>query len=400
MCGDEVHRRPWPSARVLVEITRAGDPVTEVGHAGRTPRPGRADGVAIAAVPLRPRRGEGSDLVAAPADVPRFGDEFDGRQQRVGVDGGQQRRGRVETVGVARERGRQVEPVPVHAHLAHPVAQRVQNQPHHVWGGGVQRVAAPGHVPVPAWVAGLQTVVGGVVQPAQRQRRAAFAAFGGVVEHHIENDLDAGRVQGVGHRAELGDRVVRGRIAGMRGEETQGVVTPVVDQAPLGQHRFGDVRVHRQQFDRGDAEGAQMVDDRRVRQARVGAALRGWDARVRLGEALHVQLVDDRLGPGDAWPVTGRDLPVVDHDALRDERRGVAPVRAGRVRVGLVETGDRGMGDKAAGQHPGIGLDEQLGRVVAQAAFGGVRAVRPQPVALARSDARQVAVPHPAVAFG
>ncbi len=192
--GHEVHRRPRPAARMVVQITRPGDPVAQIGHRGRAVRPCRADGVPVTAVPFRPRRRERAHLVTAPADVPRLGDELDGGQQRVGVDGGQQRCRRVESVGVARERGRQVEPVSVHTHLGDPVAQGVHNQLHYVRGGRVQCVAAAGYVPVATWVARLHPVVGRVVQPAQRQGRAAFAAFGGVVEHHVENDLYAGRV--------------------------------------------------------------------------------------------------------------------------------------------------------------------------------------------------------------
>ncbi len=223
-----------------------------------------------------------------------------------------------------------------------------------------------------------------------------------MVEDHVEDDLDAGRVKIMNHGSELGHWIVGGRVARMRGEEAHGVVAPVVDQAPVRQRRFGDVRVDRQQFDRGDTEGAQVVDDRRVCQPRVGAPLAGRDIRVGLGEPLYVQLVEDRVGPGCARPVGGRvgtGRPGVDDHASRDEGRGVASVRALRVRVGLVETGDRRMQDKTAGQHAGVWIDEKLRRVVAQAAVGGVRPVCAQTVALARPDTGQVAVPHPAVTF-
>ncbi len=174
-----------------------------------------------------------------------------------------------------------------------------------------------------------------------------------MVEDHVENDLDTGRVQLADHGTELGHRVVRGGVAGMRGEEAHGVVAPVVGQATSGQRRFGEVRVHREQLDRGDTKGAQVVDDRRVRQPRVGAAMAGRDIRVALGEPLHVQLVEDCVGPGRARPVgggAGAGRPVVDDHAARDEGRGVPPVRTHRVRVGLVEAGDRRMRDKTTGQ--------------------------------------------------
>ncbi len=156
----------------------------------------------------------------------------------------------------------------------------------------------------------------------------------------------------------------------------------------------------RKQLHRGDAERPQVLDDRRVGQARIGAALYGRDVRVRPGEALHVQLVDDRLGPGNAWAFPGRAVAAVDHHARRDEGHGIMSVGACRVRVGLVETADRGMRHKGAGQHPCVGVDEKLGRVVTQAAFGGVGPVRPQPVTLSRPDPEQVTVPDPTVTFG
>ena len=71
------------------------------------------------------------------------------------------------------------------------------------------------------------------------QRRAAVVALGGVVEDDVEDDLEAGAVQGVDHRLELGDLAPgpagadRGRVAVVGGEEADGVVAPVVRQAPL-----------------------------------------------------------------------------------------------------------------------------------------------------------------------
>ena len=39
--------------------------------------------------------------------------------------------------------------------------------------------------------------------PAVTQRRTEVVALGGVVEHHVEHDLQACAVQGVDHRLEL-----------------------------------------------------------------------------------------------------------------------------------------------------------------------------------------------------
>ncbi len=84
----------------------------------------------------------------------------------------------------------------------------------------------------------------------------------------------------------------------MRGEEADGVVAPVVAEALLEQRVVLHELVHGHQLDGGDAELLQVLDDRRVRDARVGAALLLGDVGVRLGEALDVRLVDDGLVVG------------------------------------------------------------------------------------------------------
>ena len=73
----------------------------------------------------------------------------------------------------------------------------------------VQRVAAAGEVHVVARLPGLQPVVDAVVDAAQRQRRPEVVALGGVVVDHVEDDLDAGRVQRAHHHLELAHRVER-----------------------------------------------------------------------------------------------------------------------------------------------------------------------------------------------
>jgi hypothetical protein len=61
-----------------------------------------------------------------------------------------------------------------------------------------------------------------------------MVTLGGVVEHHVEDDLDPRRVQRVHHRLELVDLAAglpgpdRGRVRLVRGEIADRVVTPVV----------------------------------------------------------------------------------------------------------------------------------------------------------------------------
>ena len=165
----------------------------------------------------------------------------------------------------------------------------------------VQRVAAAGRVDVDAGVAGLGPVVRGVVDAAEAQRRTIGAGLGGVVEHHVEHHFQAGPVQRVHHRLELGDLTAGppgpdgGRVAVVRGEVADRVVAPVVRQAPPEQERLGHVLVHGQQLDGGDAQVEQVRDGGLVGQAGVGPAQLRGNVRVAHGEALDVDLVEDRV---------------------------------------------------------------------------------------------------------
>ena len=92
----------------------------------------------------------------------------------------------------------------------------------------------------------------------------------------------------------------RWRVLVVRREEADGVVAPVVAQAPLEQVGVVEELVHRQQLDGGDAERSQVLDERRVGDAGIGAA----ELRVDVGMAhrgpLHVGLVDHGVGPRHA----------------------------------------------------------------------------------------------------
>ena len=69
-----------------------------------------------------------------------------------------------------------------------PVAQRVHRHPRDDRVAQVEGVAAAGDVDVlPALV---EAVVGAVVEPAERQRRAGAVGLGRVVEDDVEDDLD------------------------------------------------------------------------------------------------------------------------------------------------------------------------------------------------------------------
>ncbi len=183
-------------------------------------------------------------------------------------------------------------------HLGHPVAQRVHDQLQRVRVPDVEGVPGAGVVHVVAQVVLDEPVVRRVVDALEAQRRAEVVALGGVVVDHVEDDLDAGRVHRLDHRLELLHLLAELRrpaaYVGVRGEEAEGVVAPVVAQALLEQRAVLHELVHRHQLDRGHAEPGQVLDDRRVREAGVRAALLLGDVGVQLGEALDVRLVDER----------------------------------------------------------------------------------------------------------
>ena len=135
----------------------------------------------------------------------------------------------------------------------------------------VDAVAGAGGVEIRRAGALDEPVVGLVVDALERQRRTHVVALGGVVVDHVEDDLESSGVQGLDHGLELGDlsAAVAGRaVLAVRGEEADAVVAPVVPQALLLQVAVLDELVHRQQFDRGDAEVGEMLDGGRMSRAR------------------------------------------------------------------------------------------------------------------------------------
>ncbi|CAM5226377.1 hypothetical protein STENM327S_03350 [Streptomyces tendae] len=271
----------------------------------------------------------------------------------------------------------------------------------------VQGVAAAGVVGVPAGV-GLEAVVAAVVDALQGERRAQLTRLRRVVVDHVEDHLDAGRVQRADHPLELADLPTGGAgggVGGVRGEVADRVVAPVVLQAALQQMALVRELVHRQQLHRRHAQPCQVLDRRRVREARVGAAQLGRDAGVELGEAAHVQLVDDRVRPRRLGPAVVRPVVVVmDHDALGDVRRRVTVVAHG-VRhplLGPVPHMAVHLGRQAevAVHGAGVRVQEQLRRVPAGAGPRVPAAVHPVTVALPGPDARHEAVPDPVRQLG
>ena len=387
----------------LVQVRRAGEPVAELGHGVVGAPPVVAHLVAVAAVPLRPQRGEVADLVAALAHVPGLGDELHLGDDGVLLDEVEEGRELVHVVQLARQRRGQVEAEAVDVQVLHPVAQRVHDQLEHVGVAHVQAVAGARVVDVPAQVGGVEPVVGGVVEAPQRQQRPPVVALAGVVVDDVQDDLDAGGVQHLDQLLELLDLLAPAAVGGVGvvgGEEADRVVAPVVAQAGRHQALVVQELVDRQQLDGGHPQSEEVVDHGRVPEARVGAPQLGRHVGVAHGQAPDVGLVHQRLvprGPRVAVvaPVevrVGHHHPGHVRGAVEGRRRAVGVVGVGpehrRVPVHLTLDG------------LGVGVDQQLVRVAAVPLGRGPRPVHPVAVALPGLHPGHVAVVHEAGHLG
>ena len=267
VAGDEVDARERAAAVVPVEVGAPGEPERHLVRRDLAAPPEVAHGVSEPTVPLGPLRREVADLVAPFPHVPRLGDQLDLLHHRVLLDEVEEGRESVHVVELAREGGRQVEAEPVDVHLGDPVAEAVHDELQDVRVLHVEGVPGARVVDVAKAVGGIEAVVGGVVDPPEREGRPERPALGGVVVDHVEDDLDARGVQSLDHRLELVDLVAdAARIPGVRREEADRVVPPVVAEARLDEVAVVEELVHRQQLERGHAEPVEVLDDRRVGQ--------------------------------------------------------------------------------------------------------------------------------------
>jgi hypothetical protein len=225
----------------------------------------------------------------------------------------------------------------------------------------VDGVGAAGVVHVRAVVA--QAVVGRVVEPAKAEGRPVLTALGGVVEDDVEDDLQPGGVQRLDHGLEVVDRPV----LVVRREEPDRLIAPVVAQSARNERPIVDELVYRQQLDRGHPQRDQVIEHCRVPQAGERPAGFRGHVRMQLGEALDVQLIEDRVGQcavraAIVAPVERRPV----HDGARDVR---GRVRAGRehVRVPRDVAGDRAR----------VRVQQELGGVAAPGPVDAVAVSQP-----------------------
>ena len=102
---------------------------------------------------------------------------------------------------------RQIEAKAIDMHVADPAAQAVHDQLEHPGLADVQRVAAAAVVFKCSGRLGRVAVIAGIVQPAKAHAGAGAVGLGRVVEHHVEQYLDALGMQGFDHGAKFVARI-------------------------------------------------------------------------------------------------------------------------------------------------------------------------------------------------
>ena len=411
--GDVVDAGGRTAVVVAETVAGAGNTAREFAQrharAAAIVQPEAAHAVAVAVVPLLPAGREIAELVAAGADVPRFGYQAPSRQHRVGLHGGEEAAGVGVAVRPARQHRREVEAEAVHVHVVHPVPQRADHHLDHARLRQVQAIAATGPVGIARRVVRLQHVVLAVAQPAEGQRGPVLVGFGTVVEHHVEDHLDPGAVQLAHHRPELVAHARRiGRIARFRREIADARIPPVIAQAEPLQAFLVGACVHGQQRDGIDPQRAQVADEGRMRQPRIGAAQGRRHVRMQAGGTLDVDFVQREVfGRVMRRPVAvPREWRGLVADArLQRHRRVVARVgqqrRIDAMAAIQVEIGRPAIGVEAVAAHhlarPRV--EQQLGWVEAQTMPGCPRPMRAQAVDQPGTGALQPAMPD-AVAAG
>ena len=139
-------------------------------------------------------------------------------------------------------------------------------------------MAAAGVVYETSGIVLRMAIVDGIVEAAQRDRRALFVTLGSVVQDDVKEDADASlRIGG----AELAQVINPARSEPwIEREEVDGIVAPAIAQPHWRQMALVHPCRDRHELDMADAETAQMIDDARFAQRGERSAqrlrYRGW----------------------------------------------------------------------------------------------------------------------------
>ena len=226
----------------------------------------------------------------------------------------------------------------------------------------VEGIAHPGEVVILA--VGGEHIVDVVVQALEGKEGALLVALGGVVDHHVQNNLNAVLVEGADQMLELGTLMVEfrgGGVAGVGGKEADGVVAPVVEQLPavhdaLVRHLVKLKNGH--QLHRVDPQLQQI--GQLFQQALKGAGVLDTGGGM-LGKAPDVGFINDHVPEGEMGVMKGPPVEDVLHHP------GVIGEAGSLVAAPYALSRDR----------PGVGVQQVLGLVEEQAPVRVVRTVHP-----------------------
>ena len=180
--------------------------------------------------------------------------------------------------------------------LIHPEAQTLARPFHHPGVAEIERITAAGPVVIIAILP--YPIIATVVDSAQGDGGPFEINFRAMVEHDIQNHLDAGGMKRLNRITKLieGTRGIAG-IARIQREPCQRVVAPVVAQAhPLQSRLAGELR-YRQQLEGADAQRFEVSDHHRVAQRLISSANGFRQLRVQQGESFHVRFINHRFPP-------------------------------------------------------------------------------------------------------
>src|SRR5258707_2685309 len=148
--------------------------------------------------------------------------------------------------------------------------------------GEIEGVPAAGEILVIARLIPIEPIIRGVVDAAKAQRRSEVIAFGRVIVDDVENDLYPGVVQPRDGQAKAVKRSIQS-VAYLGREEAQGIISPIIVQAVLGQMPIVDECMDGQEVDRRHAKSLEMGDYGRRAQPPKGPAQGRSDVAALLG---------------------------------------------------------------------------------------------------------------------
>ena len=295
MRGHQVDGSRRSFAITFKQIAGSGKASGELPQRQASLQPEAAYGIAIVVVPFGKQRREVPHLVAAFTNVPRLGNQLHPREHRAVFDRLKQRRLLAEPRRAAHHR-RQVKTKTVDVERFHPIFQAFIRKMRHRRMAEVERVTATGPVVVITILS--DPIIATVINSAHGERRTVEIAFRAVVQHHVQNHFDTGRMKRFHRITKLVPRLVRvDGVAGVERKHRQRVVAPVVAQPQSLQARLAGEMGDGQQLQRGDPQMFQIGDHGRMAERLIGAAHLFGNRRMEIGQPFYMGLVNHGVAP-------------------------------------------------------------------------------------------------------